>query len=177
MGSTNFDCRWKQGEVGRSCNLISCGRALWFLLLQNTTEVFFNLQETWHLSQLVAPHGLQSGFQYYGLTTPACDMPGLPHSSTWGTQPSCPVGRAPQPPARVLSTIQLPFMTSLALLGAYSFDTQTGRPIRSKFNMNVPQGILHRPRVGIFDPSKNMPAITKGRRQRSTVFLIYLQND
>ena len=29
-------------------------------------------------------YGLQSGFPYYGLTTLACSMPGLPHSTTLG---------------------------------------------------------------------------------------------
>ena len=37
-----------------SGNLASCGGALWFLLRGNTTEGFFNLRGTWHLSQHVA---------------------------------------------------------------------------------------------------------------------------
>ena len=48
-------------------------------------------------------YGLWSGFPYYGLMTPACRMPGVPHSTTWGTQPSCSVDRAPCPLARVMS--------------------------------------------------------------------------
>ena len=33
-------------------------------------------------------YGLFSGFPYYGLTTQACRMPGVPQSTTWDTQPS-----------------------------------------------------------------------------------------
>ena len=80
---------------------------------------------TWHLSK----HGAPLWFAVrFSILQPACNTPGVPHSITFkslGTQPSGSVGRAPQPSARVLSTIQSPFMTSIALLQAYSFDTQT----------------------------------------------------
>ena len=117
--------------MGRVSNLASCVGVLWFLLRENTTEGFFNMRGTWHLSQHFAPLRFSVlwpdnfpnmlhhyGFPYYGLTTPACNMPGFPHSATWGIQPSCSVDR-------VLCTIKLPFTTSLVLLQAYSFDTRT----------------------------------------------------
>ena len=69
-------------------------------------------------------YGLWSDLSYYVLTTPACNIPGIPHSTTRGTHPSCSVGRVPQPPEMVMSTIKSPFTTSLALW-AYSFDTRT----------------------------------------------------
>ena len=60
----------------------------------------FNVQGTWHFPNTVHHYGLRSGFPYYGQTTPACRMP---NSTTWGTQPSCCVDRAPWPTARVVS--------------------------------------------------------------------------
>ena len=52
-------------------------------------------------------YGLRSVFQYYNvsLTTLTCNTKGIPHSTTWGKQPSCSVGRTPWPLASVLSTI------------------------------------------------------------------------
>ena len=81
-------------------------------------------------------NGLRSGFQYYSLTVPSCNTPGVPHSTTWGTQRSCSVGRAPQPPARFLSTIQSPFTTRLALLQAYSFNTRACTGLSKNDNIN-----------------------------------------
>ena len=39
---------WLPLEIGK---LASCGKALWFLLWENTTVGFFNVWGTWHLSQ------------------------------------------------------------------------------------------------------------------------------
>ena len=43
------------------------------------------------------------------------------------------------------------------------FSSDTSRPIGTNLGMNVPWGILHRTGVGIFDPSKNMAAMTLNR--------------
>ena len=47
------------------------------------------------------------------------------------------------------------------------FSSETTWLTRTKLGMNVPWGILHRIVVGIFDPSRNMAAITKNRKYGS----------
>ena len=59
-----------------------------------------------------------SGFPYYSLTTPACNTPWVPHSTTWDTQHSCSVGRAPGPRFRFLSSILSPFTPCRSYVGS-----------------------------------------------------------
>ena len=104
IGSTTLDCHWKKwGWVG-SGNLAFCSGTK-PSLFRNLQKGSLTCEERGIFPHTVHHYGLRSGFPYYGLTTPACMMPGVPHSTTWGTQPSCSVGRAPWPLARVLSAL------------------------------------------------------------------------
>ena len=107
-----------------SGNFAFSGRAKRFLHRQNTTAGF-TCEERGIIPNTLNHYDLRSGFLYYALTTPACSMQVVPNSTTLGTQPNCSVGRAPLPLTKVLSTIQSPVTTSLALLWTYSFDTRT----------------------------------------------------
>ena len=69
-------------------------------------------------------YSLRWGFPYYGLMTPTFRMPRVPHSTTWGTQPSCSVCRAPWSMTRVLSALDSPLTLSVVLMRAYSCNTR-----------------------------------------------------
>ena len=102
--STTLDCHWKKGGWVGSGNLAFCSGTK-PTLFRNLQKGSLTCEERGIFPHTVHHYGLRSGFPYYGLTTPACRMPGVPHSTTWGTHPSCSVGRAPWPLARVLSAI------------------------------------------------------------------------
>ena len=47
------------------------------------------------------------------------------------------------------------------------FCSETTRPFRTKLDMNIPEDILQRSGVGIFDLSKNMVSVTKNKTKGS----------
>ena len=84
MGSTNFDCHWKLGEMVRVGQFPTPGEYHSRVLSRARNVASFLTRCT----------TMVCGFPYYSLTIPACNTPGVPYSITWGTHPSCSVGRA-----------------------------------------------------------------------------------
>lgn len=67
--------RWV--ELG---NLFFCSKAEALTLVEYQSRFFYGLRSS-----------IPYIYRYYSLTTPACRMPGIPHSTTRDTQPNCSV--------------------------------------------------------------------------------------